>query len=113
VDLRLRRRLAAPLWAWQHHQGPRRSSRRAHLLSRCGGLREMGWQRAAQRGRMGIRRARRARRRRVHLGRCFRAEREADGEHLAGRVSLAEPAQGRLRGHLAGAYRPTATASTT
>ena len=39
----------------------------------------------------------------------------ADGEHVAGRVPLAEPQAGRLRGHLTGRERsrPTATASTT
>jgi hypothetical protein len=39
-------------------------------------------------------------------GDVFRAQRQADGEYLAGRVPLAEPAQGRLRGHLCGAHLP-------
>src|SRR4029453_831436 len=42
----------------------------------------------------------------VCRGRRVRAQRQADGEHLAGRVPLAEPAQGRLRGHLSGAHLP-------
>ena len=39
----------------------------------------------------------------------------SDGEHLAGRVPVAEPEDRRLRGHVAGRFasRPTATASTT
>ena len=47
---------------------------------------------AADRGRVGVRRARRAGRRRVRLGRRVHAGRQADGQHLAGRVPLAEPA---------------------
>ena len=57
---------------------------------------------AADRGRVGDGRARRARGRRVRLGRRTPAGRPADGELLAGRVSLAEPEDGRLRRHLAG-----------
>ena len=40
-------------------------------------------------------------RRHVRLGRRAHARREADGQHLAGRLPLAEPEGGRLRGHLA------------
>ena len=47
---------------------------------------------AADRGGVGVRGARRTRRRGLHLGRRVRAARPHDGQHLAGRVSLAEPA---------------------
>ena len=79
------------------------------------GVRGLGGQGAADRGRVGVRRARRARGRRVHLGRRALPRRQGDGEHLAGRVPLAEPEARRLRGHVAGraASRRTATASTT
>ena len=43
----------------------------------------------------------------LHLGRRVRAEGPDDGEHLAGRVPLAEPAHGPLRGHVAGEVVPT------
>ena len=78
-------------------------------------LRRLGRQGAADRGRVGVRRARRARRRRLHLGRRVRAQGPDDGQHLAGRVPLAEPADRQVRGHLAGQgrSRPTATACST
>ena len=47
----------------------------------------VGRQGSADRSRMGVRRARRARRRRVRLGRRVHARRPADGQHLAGRLS--------------------------
>ena len=53
--------------------GPVEASGRARRLRGCGGLREVGGQGAADRGRMGIRGARRARRRRVRLGRRVHA----------------------------------------
>ena len=45
----------------------------------------------------------------------FAPERQDDGQHLAGRVPVAEPAARRLRGHVAGRSRsrPTATGCTT
>ena len=75
----------------------------------------VGGQGAADRGRMGVRRARRARRRRLRLGRRVPARRPAHGQHLAGRVPVAEHAERRLRGHVAGrrVSRRTATGSTT
>ena len=57
---------------------------------RCAGLRQLGRQGFADRGRMGIRRARRPRRRRVRLGRRVHARRQAHGEHLAGRFPARE-----------------------
>jgi formylglycine-generating enzyme required for sulfatase activity len=59
--------------------------------------------------------ARGSRRRGVHLGRRVRARRPADGQHLAGPVSVAEPCaptatRGPLRSRRS---RPTVTACTT
>ena len=51
-------------------------------------LTRMGWQELADRGGMGIRRAWRARRRRICLGRRVHARRQAHGQYLAGRVSV-------------------------
>ena len=62
----------------------------------------MGRQGTADRGRMGVRRARRPRRRRVRLGRRVHARRPAHGQHLAGRIPAAESRRRRLRAHLAG-----------
>ena len=50
----------------------------------------MGGQGLADRSRMGIRRARRSRRRRVRLGRRIHAGRQAHGQYLARRISAAE-----------------------
>ena len=94
---------------WRHPYGPKSNINGldnhpvVHVAyRRCAGLREMGRQGAADRGRMGIRRARRARRRRVRLGRRVHARRQAHGQHLAGRLSASESERGRLRAHLAG-----------
>ena len=78
-------------------------------------LREMGRQGAAERSRVGIRRARRARRRRVCLGRRAHARRHAYGQYLAGRISSGRIfARTALRALLRSARsRRTATASTT
>ena len=51
----------------------------------------VGREGAADRGRVGVRRARRARRRAVRVGRRRARRRPADGEHVAGRVPVAEP----------------------
>ena len=63
-----RRRLAASARAGQLAAGLWRSPGGARGLRGRGGLREVGGQGAADRGRMGVRRARRARRRRVSPG---------------------------------------------
>src|SRR6202035_570648 len=44
VDVQVRRQLAPPLWQRQLDPRPRRSSSRAHRLSRCRGLCRMGRQ---------------------------------------------------------------------
>ena len=58
---------------------------------------EAEWEYAARGGLEGAR---------LRLGRRALARRTADGEHLAGRVPVAEPDARRLRGHLAGRRVP-------
>ena len=86
VELQVRRQLAPPIRARAVRSAARRSSRRARRLSRRRGLRPLGRQGIADRGGMGVRRARRPRRRRVCLGRRVDARRRAHGQHLAGRI---------------------------
>ena len=74
-------------------EGPAATTRSCTSPRRTRGVRALGRQGAADRGRVGVRRARRPRGRRVRLGRRARARRQADGQHLAGRVPLAEPAR--------------------
>src|SRR5580692_5057329 len=62
----------------------------------------MGGQGPADRGRMGVRRARRARRCRVCLGRRVHARRQAHGQYLAGQFPAREFVHRRLLAHLAG-----------
>ena len=83
-------RLAAPLRAEKQYQWARSSSGRPCRVRRCARLREMGRQGAADRGGMGICRARRARRRRIRLGRRVHARRQAHGQYLARQVSAPE-----------------------
>ena len=85
---------------------PRPPPGRPRRLRGRRGLRRLGRQGAADRGRVGVRRARRPRRRRVRLGRRARPGGKDDGEHLAGRVPVAEPEGRRLRGHLTGRKLP-------
>ena len=106
VAVQVRRRLAEALWAAQLDQRARRPSCRARGLPRCGGLRALGGQGIADRGRVGVRGARRPRWRRIRLGRGTHACRKADGQHLAGGVPFSKPGAGRLRAHLAGHVLP-------
>ena len=62
MALHLRRQLAAAVRQGQPHRRARRSSGGADRLQGCRGLRAMGRQGAADRSRVGVRRARRARR---------------------------------------------------
>jgi hypothetical protein len=82
VGLRQGRRLAASIWAREQHQCARPPSGRARLLWRCAGLRAMGGQGLADGGRVGIRRARWARRRGICLGQCAHSRRQAHGQYL-------------------------------
>ena len=98
---------------WRHPRGPHSSLQGlwkhpvVHVAYEdAEGVCDVGGQGPADRGRMGIRRARRSRRRRVRLGRRVDARRQADGEHLAGRIPVAEPRRGRLRMDGAGRLVP-------
>ena len=92
-------------------QFPRRARRppgRTRRLRGRGSLRALGGQGAADRGRMGVRRARRAGRARTTPGATSsRPDGQPHGQHLAGRVPLAEPAQdGYERTSPVGAFPP-------
>ena len=88
---------------WRHPYGPKSNINGldnhpvVHVAyRRCRSIRQMGRQGSADRGRMGVRRARRARRRRVCLGRRVHARRQAYGQHLAGRISAPKSCDRRL-----------------
>ncbi len=102
VAVRARRRLASSVRPGQLARRPRASSGRARDVRRRRGVRAVGGQGAADRSRVGVRRARRARRRGVRVGRRVPAGRPRHGQHLAGRVPLAEPRDRWLRRHVAG-----------
>ena len=91
---------------------PPRHARRLRGRAR---LRRMGGPRAPHRGRVGVRRARRPRRRPLPVGRRRVPGRTGRGQHLAGRIPVAEPPDRRLRPNVArGApSSPTATGCTT
>ena len=96
-------------------QRPGPPSRRPRRLRGCGGLRRLGREGAADRGGVGVRGARRARRGALRLGRRALAGGPADGEHLAGGVPVAEPASstGSRAPRRSARSRRTATASST
>ena len=79
--------LEAPRGAGQRHQGPDEPPGRPRLLGRRGRLREVGRQAAADRGRVGVRRPRRAGRQDVRLGRRGRRTRAGSGGATSGRAS--------------------------
>ena len=106
VDVRSRRVLAASRGPGQPRPAPGPAPGHARCVCRRGGLRGVGGQVAADRGAVGVRRPRRPRRRCLRVGRRLHTRRQAPGEHLAGRVPVAEPGAGRLRGHLAGRRVP-------
>ena len=93
---------------WRHPRGPgsslrgRRSSGGPCRLRRRVAYAEWAGKRSADRGGVGVRRARRAGRRRVRLGRRAHPGRQAHGQHLAGRVPVREPALDGYERHLAG-----------
>ena len=106
VGVRAGRVLEAARRQGHDDQRPRHASRGPHRVRGRRGLRDLGGQGAPERGGVGARGARRARRGDVRLGRRALPGRQGDGEHVAGRVPLAEPQARRLRGHLAGRQLP-------
>ena len=94
---------------WRHPRGPGQhapgaleASGRARRLRGRRGLCEMGGQGAADRSRVGVRGARRARRRRVRLGRRVHAGRQAHGNTWQGEFPWQNLLQRRLRVDRAG-----------
>ena len=107
---------------WRHPEGPdtdlegKEKYPVVHIAYRGrGGLRQVGRQAAADRGRVGVRGARRAHRQDLRLGRRFEARRQMDGQHLRGQVPGQRHGRGRLcrASRQSPSFRPTATASTT
>ena len=115
VGVRAGRDLEAAGREGNDDQRPRPAPGRPGRMRGRGGVRDLGRQGASDGGGVGVRCPRRARRRCLRLGRRALPGREADGEHVAGRVPVAEPQARRPRGDVAGrrASLPTATASTT
>jgi len=99
--------LAPPGGAGVDPARPRPPPRRPGLPRRRPGVRRLGRQGPAHRGRVGVRGPRRPGRQGVLLGRRVRPQGPPDGQHLAGRVPLAEPAARPLRADLAGGVVPT------
>ena len=99
---------------WRHPEGPGSSiDERARPPGGARrprgrrGVRRLGRRRAAHRGRVGVRRPRRPRGRRVHLGRRGAARRADHGEHLGRpRLPLAQHRRERLAAHRAGRQLP-------
>ncbi len=119
---------AAPWWRqvygadWAHPEGPDSNvgERGDHPVVQVSwrdadGVLRVGRDAAADRGGMGVRGARRDRRRGVPVGQRPRARRRPPHERVAGHVSGREHARRRISRHRAGRRRsrPTASASTT
>ena len=86
VDLRARGQLAATAGTRQLGEADARPSRGPCRLGGRDGVRRVGRQGAADRGRVGVRRPRGPRRGHLRLGRRAHARGTMDGQHLAGRV---------------------------
>ena len=101
VDVDARRGLAPSRRPGEHAARPRAAPRRARRLPRRGGVRGVGGQGAADRGRVGARCPRRARRRRVRLGGRARCRRESRWR-TRGRASSRENPSSTATRHVAG-----------
>ena len=115
VDLRAGSELAPAAGPRQLGEAAAGPSRGPGRLGGRGGVRRVGRQGAADRGRVGVRRSRRPRRRHLRLGRGAHARGPLDGEHLAGRLPAPQHRRRRAQGHRARRFvtRPTATACST
>ena len=107
VVLDTRGGLAASGRSRQHNRGPGRSSGRPRLVGRCERLRVMGWQAAAHRGRVGVRRPWRPRQQAVRLGRPASDGYASSCQHLAGRVPVQEFRRRRLHQNFSGQVIPS------
>ncbi|CAA9255391.1 MAG: Sulfatase modifying factor 1 precursor (C-alpha-formyglycine- generating enzyme 1), partial [uncultured Actinomycetospora sp.] len=85
---------------------PREPPRGARVVARRAGLRRVGGQAPAHRGRVGVRRARRARGRPVPLGRRAASRGPLGAERLAGPLPHPQHRRGRLPDHRAGEVLP-------
>ena len=101
VVVRGRRQLAPSARPRQRPEGPRGLSGRARRLRGCRGLRKVGRQAPADRGRVGIRRARRALRAGLSLGQRVPGGRQVHGQHAPGPFPERGHARGRARRHRA------------
>jgi len=107
---------------WRHPSGPKSNINISTIIrwctcrSRCDRLRALGWQRFADRSRMGVRCAWAGLDGAEYAwGEEFMPGAQAPGQHMAGRISQTKSERRRLRAHVAG-YRVsagTATAFTT
>ena len=104
VGVRERRELASSARSRERHQRQGELSGRPCRLRRCAGVREMGGQTSADRGRVGVCGARRVDRQALRLGRRVPPRRQVDGQHLSGARSRSSTRhrRGRLRRHRAG-----------
>ena len=98
VALGAGRAVAPPGRPRQRPRGSRPSPGDARRLRRRVGVRGLGRQGPPDRGGVGVRSAWRPRPGRLHLGRRVRPEGPDDGQHVAGRVPVAEPAHRQVRG---------------
>lgn len=85
-----------------HDSWPRPASCRPRRIRGRAGLRQMGRQGSAERSGMGFCCARGAGRRDVRMGGGAHTRRPSYGEHLAGRLSLAQRQGRRIRAHITG-----------
>ena len=100
------RRLAASARPGQLARGPMDASGGARRLRGRRGLRDLGGQGAADRSRVGVRRAGGLEGAEYAWGDEFMPGGKSHGQHLAGRVPVAEPAERRLRVDRAGRLVP-------
>ena len=106
VALRARSQLAASRGAREHDRGQGRLSGRPGLLGRRGRVCPVGRQAAADRGRMGIRRAGPEDAHAIRLGRRAAPGRKMAGQHLAGALPRPEHGGRRLLTNGSGRHLP-------
>ena len=99
-------RLAPSGGPWEHRRWPRATPRHPRVVLRRQRLRSVVRQGPAHRGRVGVRRPRRSGPQALRLGRRGAGPGSTPGQHLAGTLSLGEPARRRLPRHVAGRQLP-------
>ena len=106
VDVDAGRVVAPPRGPASVDRRPARPPGGARRVRGRGGVRRLGGGVAADRGRVGVRRARRCRRSRLRLGRRGGARRAVSRQLLAGRLPVAQQRGRRLHRHRAGRLVP-------